>query len=264
MIRVLQALALVAFLSPFLAPSTHAQDVPLEPEEGNPLQRIVEAAQWTPRARLALAQALWGEAGIRGHYTRAGRRLTGCDGGEGCHSNLDWRLIPWVLATRWSDLHDRGNEIEFETLIRAYCASVKPRLASSGYEARVRARGSLGELPAIRRRRFLLAVRWDGSNLDRLRHRYGHRVPSDLYREGWSEITSLVEAWGRGEIPNECPAARHWDHAGARPSYSGLRRVDCGETLNVFYCVQGRSCPATSDRVMVSLSSPRNPSLPFL
>ena len=235
MTRTAAALAIAAAL---LSSEVQAQDTALT--------RLQASGQWTAGARLALAQALWGEAGIRSAYarTRSGR-VVACDDPRAagpCYPNRDWRIIPWVLAVRWDYLRGRGHRVTFERLVRSYCASVKPRLATAEREAQARSRGDARELDSIRRRRFLIAIRWDGSNLGRLHRLHGHGSPLALYERGWSEITALVEAFGRGEVLNEWDRARHWDHRGARPSWEALRRLDYGETLNAFYCVRGDSC----------------------
>jgi hypothetical protein len=198
------------------------------------VEELVESGQWTPEAREVLAQALWGEAGILASYARdeAGRPVPCSESGD-CRPNADWDLIPWILAERWGEMRERGRSTQFAALVRAYCASVKPRLASdAAYDA---ARTSL-DRRRVMRRRMITSVRWDGSNLLSLRREYRRGVPIRIWREGWSRITETVEAFGRGDVPRSCPDAEHWDAVGTVPSWG--EPVDCGDTLNAFYRVR--------------------------
>lgn len=190
------------------------------------LERLLESGQWTLEAKTVLAQSLWGEAGICPNITTTFRgRVVACDheGGPGALPNTDWRLIPWVLLSRWDTLRSTG--ITFVDLIRAYSSPVRPALASDEILATARASGDQGLVSRILRRRALQSRRFDGSN-----------VPPQ-YLSRWLQITAVVESWGQGEIPNPCPAARHWDRRGVFPR--NMTQVCEGiPTLNAFWTVR--------------------------
>lgn len=206
-----------------------------EPATFETLASMRLAGHWTPEAKRVLSQALLGEAGAHRRWERRGRRVVGCSG-DGCSENIDWRLIPWVLLKRWEDVRANGSRITFAGMVRAYSAPVRPRLASAERLASARLEGNTSEVSQILRRQWLQSIRFDGSNLGRLRRRYRRREPAEVVEGGWSEITSIVEAWGRGEIENPCENARHWDGLSATPRVQ-MVRIDCGNTLNAFWAV---------------------------
>jgi len=196
------------------------------------------AGQWTPGAKLALARALWGEAGIHATYARRDGRRFGSvvtcdaeDAGE-CFANRDWRIIPFALARRWAALRRHGMDRSFEAHVRAYSSVL--RLHTPEREAVARRSGDPAELAQSRRRALIGSVRYDGSNLSALHRVFGLGAPFVVYDEGWRALIGVVDAWGRGEIDDESEGATDWDSRGRRPS-PGLRRVELGETLNAYY-----------------------------
>ncbi len=262
----IQAMIIVAALC-LMALAVHAQPrgIPADQARGEmyfgepaTLETLAEmkaSGQWTLEARTVLAQALMGEAGIRGTYAYANRRLVTCrhrDAGE-CFPNLDWKLIPWVLLKRWEDVRASGSLISFVGMVRAYSSPVRPSLATERRLNRAQRDGDTREVGQIMKRRFFQALTFDGSNLVQLRSEYGRTSRLDVDQRGWTEITGIVNAWGRGEIPNPCEEARHWDSQGAIPT--GMIRVCLHvETLNAFHAVprrrSRRRAPVVSPQVV--------------
>lgn len=182
-------------------------------EAGKAIQLRPE--EWTPAARVALAQCLWGEAG--------GVEVP------------DHRIIPWVLLKRRNIL---GGRWTLRGMVLAYSAPMKKRLASASREARAWEALDRRELNQIQQRRFVQGLRSGmvepkAMALHLRRHKMDVRAKWAAAR--WRGILDLVDRWAAGEIPDPCPAALHWDHPGAKVR-DGLVRVDCGPGVrNRFY-----------------------------
>lgn len=184
------------------------------------LSSLVETRHWNEGARLALAKALWGEAGI-----------------NACR---DWDVIPWALLRRWQRVRARGNRVSFEGLVTGYSAALDPRLATPAREVMARSAGDVVEVRRVFRRRDLQALRWNS------------RLPSPVLRAGWEALKTHVTRWGQGLVPDVCPDAEHWDmHGTQAPRWA--EPVDCGETRNVFF----RPKLSSRSRTTFSLLRPR-------
>lgn len=170
-------------------------------------------AEWTPEARTALAACLWGEAQV---------------------NRNDWPIIAWALLRRWRAYQDMGRPRSFAWVVRAYSAPVKPRLASEARMREARAAGNQNEIRLIHKRRFVQALRIGIPVPRRELRRIAPGVNPKVSDRMWAEIGTFVEAWGRGEIADSCPAAEHWDHPGA-VARAGMVRVRCGRTRNIYY-----------------------------
>lgn len=203
-------------------PGTYNGDAGLEAPAGaqqppgHPwLQELMESGQWTAEARRVLAQAVLAEAGPR--------------------RSRDWELIPWVLLRRWHEL--RRNQphkaLLFVEHIKAYSCPVKPSLASKRYWRRAKQRGDAQELRRIRRRRFFQAIDLE-TDIEQLMLEHGVRDNAALLTSGWKAILITIDQWSRGEIPNPCPQARHWDMRSA-PKPTRQRVCRHLKTFNAFY-----------------------------
>ena len=228
------------------AVNANAQTPVVESASAQALNELHETGNWTLKSKRALAQALWGEAGIIAEYSRVRlrngryskhkiRMCTDATRAAGqCVSNRDWEVIPWVLLRRWQASNpDPHKRIRFATLIARYSSPLKPHLASKEYEWKAHKRRDMTEVHQIQRRRFIQSLRFDGSNLTRAYRRLRGHAPPKALHTGWAAIRRTVEAWGAGNVPDHCPDAEHWDMKGATVS----RRLvpTCKGTLNVFY-----------------------------
>lgn len=204
------------------------------------LNRMKSEGQWTDQTKLLLAQSLWGEAGISPRYKnvnlRGSWKRVPCEFGEEnsrCYENLDWKLIPWILLTRWDSVSRRRN-ISFGRMIQMYSAPLDPELASIEREMRMKALGHYREVAQIKRRRFIQGLEWNGEKLKGMAKNYGPGLGEDFLYHGWKALTDNVIKWGQGQIPHKCKGARHWDMTSAPVSLK-LPRINCGKTLNAFY-----------------------------
>ena len=207
------------------------------PATQDDLRSLVDSSEWTPTTRTRLAQALAGEAGFLPDYRREAGRVRSCIDGETCYPNRDWRIIPWTLLTRWKHVRDGGADVSFLTLVESYCASVRPDLASRAQEEHLRIAGLYAEARQVQRRRFLLSLDWNRPRVQTHDEVTGRGVEGYSVDVGFTAIRAVVEAWERGEVPNECEGASHWDGPHWAPQSRRMVRMSCGETLNVFYGV---------------------------
>ena len=211
-----------------------------EDESMKLLISMKKKGEWTDYTKLLLSQALWGESGISPRYKnvklRGGWRRVPCEFGEEnerCYENLDWKLIPWVLLKRWEAIN-QSKRMTFGRVIQSYCAPLDPELSSYERETRMKAIGNFNEVAQIKRRRFIQSLEWNGEELKGMAKHYGPGLGEDFLYHGWKALTSNVIAWGKGEVPNLCKKALHWDRVGAETSLK-LPRINCGKTLNAFY-----------------------------
>lgn len=107
----------------------------------------------------------------------------------------DHYAIPHVLRRRQ---RIRGDRSIIRT-IRAYCVGLKR-----------------GAKPTYRRRWVLRLP----------------RLPSRRYRGSWRRVRAIARRFGAGNLVDPCPDAIHWAAPSVRKSWP---RVDCGDTVNVFY-----------------------------
>jgi len=119
----------------------------------------------------------------------------------------DHIAIAWVLQKRWETYRElRDSTVSFADFARRYSAMFKV---------------------ATPRTRAIRALPWG---------------PADGHWGGprWDRVRELVEAWGRGEVPDTvCPGARHWggkmDKAPTSRRY-GWRVARCSQrTANIFW-----------------------------
>jgi hypothetical protein len=201
------------------------------------LERLRAEGQLTDETRLVLAQSVWGESGI---YPWIRESATDrCASPElGCHVNVDWTLIPWVLARRWETLRNQGKVLSFGSLIRSYSSPVKPSLRSERHRLIQINRGNVDEVRRIEFRRFLSAVTWIRTDFAELRNRFNRTADPDLYRYGWGMIRDTIDRWIAGEVPDQCPAAQHWNYRGAPLTWDRLSPIDCGPTTNQYFEVR--------------------------
>lgn len=236
MLKRLTLVLLLAFVS-----GTQAQDAGVD--AGEEVEVCEECPlsdeEWTPFAKTVLARMLVGESGWLPEYRKkkGWPRIASCNPREECYPNRDWRLQPWVIYYRWQDMKESYRGLTFAATIQLYSAAMKPSLASEKRMRFARIHGQKKEVHQIFRRRFLQSIEWDGSNLLALSEKYNRKGEGRYFVEGWTAVTEIVEAWGAGEIENECEEARHWDGPGMSLPRD-LIKIDCGETLNEYFTTE--------------------------
>jgi len=242
MLRKLTIILLLGWVS-----ITYAQE-PAAVEEQVVEEEVCETCplpeeEWTPLTKSLLARMLVGESGWLAEYRKkkGWPRIASCRKDEPCYPNRDWRLQPWVIYYRWQDMRDNIPNLTYAATIQLYSAAMKPHLASKKRMRFARFYNDDKEVRQVYRRRFLQSISWDGSNLLALADRYDRKGEGRYFVEGWEAVREIVEAWGDGEVANECEEARHWDGPGMALPRDGLIKIDCGETLNDYFTtVQAR------------------------
>ena len=125
----------------------------------------------------------------------------------GWHVNKDYHIIPFVLKKRWEAINAiRKRPTHFARVVRSYCGPLHP-------------------------------VANDCSNLSfRLSRRCQRRTRIQLlkWKDIPQEVKGFVRLWEKGEVSNACPAAGHWGSV-SDGNPRRLKKVDCGNTLNLYY-----------------------------
>jgi hypothetical protein len=156
--------------------------------------------QWDRSTHLWLARAFVAEAGWK--------------------ARRDWAGIAWVLAGRWRRASKRWPALRFVSTIRGYCAGL-----GEGRSRTARMAWVHGLRPDM-----LAPGGWPaGASWER-------------HEPWWRDAVRMAERWSRGGVGDPCRGrAQHWGGPdGLDPPRGRMERVDCGETLNVFYRLGGR------------------------
>ena len=130
-----------------------------------------------------------------------------------CRGEADWlsyltgdcTAIAWVLSKRWH-AHGRPRGRSYLELVRTYSSPLTGR---------------------SRRARTTQQLPW-GPLTGRLAAVSRH----------WLRTLRLVEAWGRGDVPDPCPRAVHWGGRGDSPQGAMVRVCAGLGTANILYAVE--------------------------
>lgn len=138
----------------------------------------------------------------------------------GWEAERDHVAIAYVLARRWRRISERYLTYTFVDLVRNYCAGLGEQVFTPR-QRWLRGLTFLGVVPAG----WPTAASWS-------RHHPLWRAA--LYRS---------DAWFRGMLSDPCRGkALHWGGTMDSPS-DRMQKVDCGQTLNIFYEVTSTPRP---------------------
>lgn len=132
---------------------------------------------------------------------------------SGWEARRDWRAISWVLARRWAKGVERFPRLRFVDVVRGYCAGMGARVWT-------------------RRQRWLRGLDFAAQKPPA----WPRRASWEDARGHWVAALRMAWRWADGRVGDPCRgAALHWGGPGLDPPRGRMFRVDCGETLNVFY-----------------------------
>lgn len=155
--------------------------------------------QATDENLLWLSRALVSEVGFKGERGHA--------------------IISWILARKWRNRYKQNTDWTFKKQIKSYCTEFKAQAINP------------------ERKRWVSHLPADGVTKPKgwpKQHRWSN------FKKYWIRIQNFVKDWSEGLIPDPCGGkATDWAARFYKPNLDYFKKVNCGNTKNVYYRYRG-------------------------